>query len=212
MYLEWVQGEFADNAFTVEGRYVHKRADAAGGALPPVPPADEKKPDGGAAAAESDGGGESADEGQRPYVARSVWLTSERIGLTAKIDIVEGDAGGTVVPIEYKRGKAPDVDGGAYLPERAQICAQALLLREHGYRCDEGAIYFAASRKRVPVALPLLKRSGPTEAYLQPIWAVTMLGCESAAARRPTAAIRRTLVRLRVPRQRASLALCTSDS
>lgn len=37
LYLEWVQGEFEDNAFTVEGRNVHRRADRPGGALPPVP-------------------------------------------------------------------------------------------------------------------------------------------------------------------------------
>ena len=29
MYLEWVQGEFKDNAFTVEGRAAHRRADKA---------------------------------------------------------------------------------------------------------------------------------------------------------------------------------------
>lgn len=154
MYLEWVQGEFADNAFTVEGRYVHKRADAAGGELPPVPrdePAQATSPDG--ARSGDEAGSAAALDEDRPYVARSVWLSSERLGITAKVDIVEGDAGGTVVPIEYKRGRAPDVEHGAYLPERAQICAQALLLRDHGYRCDEGAIYFAASRKRVPVAI-----------------------------------------------------------
>src|SRR5262245_41349115 len=34
LYLEWAQGEFADNAFTVEGRTVHRRADQPGGKLP----------------------------------------------------------------------------------------------------------------------------------------------------------------------------------
>jgi CRISPR-associated protein Cas1 len=143
MYLEWAQGEFADNAFTVEGRYVHNRADTPGGKLPPQPaPAEEERED-----------ASEADEESPPYEARSVWLSSERFGITAKIDIVEGDQRGTVVPIEYKRGKAPDVPGGAYMPERAQICAQALVLRDHGYVCDEGAIYFAKSRKRVAVPI-----------------------------------------------------------
>ncbi len=82
-----------------------------------------------------------------------MWLTSERLGITAKIDVVEGDASGVVIPIEYKRGQAPDLDEGAYLPERAQLCAQVLLLREHGYTCNEGAIYFAKSRRRVPIAI-----------------------------------------------------------
>ena len=147
MYLEWAQGEFRDNAFTVEGRYVHRRADAAGGALPPA--RDEAHAD-----AETQAEDVISDQDlSPPYQARSVWLTSERLGLTAKIDIVEGEGSGRVVPIEYKRGKAPDVAGGAYLPERAQICAQALLLRDQGYDCDEGAIYFAASRKRIPIAI-----------------------------------------------------------
>lgn len=38
-----------------------------------------------------------------------MWLSSERFGITAKIDVVEGE-GGRVVPIEYKRGKKPDVE------------------------------------------------------------------------------------------------------
>jgi CRISPR-associated protein Cas1 len=82
-----------------------------------------------------------------------VWLSSERLGLTAKIDIVESDHAGWVVPIEYKRGSAPDVPGGAYLPERAQLCAQVLLLREHGYRCDEAALYFAKNKRRVTIVI-----------------------------------------------------------
>lgn len=42
---------------------------------------------------------------------------------------------------------------GAYLPERAQVCAHVLLLREYGYRCDRGEIWFAASRQRVPIEI-----------------------------------------------------------
>lgn len=138
-YLEHVQGEFEDNAFTVEGRAVHKRADRPGGKLPEPPTPDE--------------GARDADPEAPPYVARSVWLSSERLGLTAKIDVVEGDESGTVIPIEYKRGPAPDVPEGAHLPERAQLCAQVLLLREHGYRCDEAALYFAKNKRRVPIVI-----------------------------------------------------------
>ena len=35
-YLEWVQGEWADSADTVEGRHVHRRVDKKGGDLPPA--------------------------------------------------------------------------------------------------------------------------------------------------------------------------------
>jgi CRISPR-associated protein Cas1 len=141
LYLEWAQGEFQDNHFTVEGRTVHRRADTPGGELPPRPG--------------KEAGSRSAEEEEeeRPYQARSVWLSSEKLGITAKIDIVEGETGGRVVPIEYKRGKPPDVPEGAYLPERAQLCAQVLVLRDQGYACDEAALYFAAAKRRVPIAI-----------------------------------------------------------
>nr|PZN21217.1 MAG: CRISPR-associated endonuclease Cas4/Cas1 [Pseudomonadota bacterium] len=132
MYLEWVQGEWADNVFTVDGQSVHRRVNQSGKPLrdPPADPSEEPP----------------------PYVARSVWLSSERLGITAKIDLVEVE-GGSVVPVEYKRGACPDVPSGAYLPELAQVCAQVLLLREHGYTCDHGEIYYAKDRRRVPITI-----------------------------------------------------------
>lgn len=147
MHLEWSQGEFADNAFTVEGRAVHRRADEPRGDLPPTKIASNDSSE------EGDPAGIETVVEERPYEARSLWLSSERLGITAKIDVVQGDAAGRVVPIEYKRGVVPDVPEGAYLPERAQVCAQALLLRDHGYSCTEGAIYFAASRRRVAIVI-----------------------------------------------------------
>ncbi len=35
-YLEWVQGEWAESADTVEGRYAHRRVDKPGGKLQPA--------------------------------------------------------------------------------------------------------------------------------------------------------------------------------
>lgn len=126
-YLEWVQGEFAHNADTVEGAVRHKAVDKRGGDLPESPDADEK------------------------VHARSVSLSSTRLGITARLDLVEGE-GMRVTPVDYKRGKRPHVAAGAYDPERVQLCAQGLLLREHGFECDEGILYFAASRERVRIA------------------------------------------------------------
>ena len=131
MYLERVQGEFEHNYFTVDGNVAHKRADIPGGELPPL----------------------DDDVEDRPYKARSVWLSSETLGITAKIDVVDGESDGSVVPVEYKRGKPPDVPEGAYLPERAQVCAQVLLLREHGYRVPHGDLYFAAAKRRVSIVI-----------------------------------------------------------
>ena len=153
MYLEWAQGEFTDNEFTVDGRAVHARADIPGGRLPP-PPTSTAAPAAKARVQESrDDDDEDPDDGSRPYEARSVWLSSVSLGITAKIDVVEGSSEGVVVPIEYKRSAAPDVPEGAHLPERAQLCAQVLLLREHGYQCDHGEIYFARTRRRVRIEM-----------------------------------------------------------
>ncbi len=141
MYLEFIQGEWADNVFTVDGQVVHRKVNEEVKPLRPAPAVTQE--------AESD----EEVEAERPYVARSVWLSSERLGISAKIDLVEVE-GGTVVPVEYKRSARPDVPEGAYLPERAQLCAQVLLLREHGYACDSGEIYYAKDRQRVPIAMP----------------------------------------------------------
>jgi len=132
LYLEYVQGEWADNVFTADGQAVHRRVNEKERALRPAPDV------------------EAADE--RPYVARSVWLSSERLGITARIDLVEVD-GGSVIPVEYKRSGRPEVPAGAYLPELAQVCAQVLLLREHGYQCEHGEIYYAKDRQRVELAI-----------------------------------------------------------
>lgn len=129
-YLEWAQTEFADNVYTVDGRVVHRRVDSGKGK--PMPDEDEEEPP--------------------PFTARSVHLSSERLGLTAKIDVVEGEDG-SVVPVEYKRGAVPDIPGGAYLPERAQVCVHVLLLREHGYRCERAEIWYAKDRRRVPIEI-----------------------------------------------------------
>ncbi len=81
---------------------------------------------------------------------RSVTLSSDRLGLTAVIDLIEAE-GNRARPVDYKKGKKPPVAGGAWEPEKVQLCAQGLLLRDHGYTCHEGVLYFAASRERVRV-------------------------------------------------------------
>lgn len=93
----------------------------------------------------------SQPEGARAVLhQRSVQLSSERLHLTAVIDLIESD-GARVRPVEYKKGKKPPVAAGVWEPERIQLCAQGLLLREHGHPCHEGVVWFAASRERVRV-------------------------------------------------------------
>jgi CRISPR-associated endonuclease Cas1/CRISPR-associated protein Cas4 len=129
-YLEWVQGEWAESADTAEGRFAHRSTARRTGELPCS---------------------EKIDETAR-INARSVTLSSEALGVIATLDLLEGE-GGRVWPVDTKRGRRPHVERSAYLPERVQIGLQILLLREHGYSCDEGVLYFAESRERVAVVL-----------------------------------------------------------
>ncbi|MBM4345916.1 MAG: CRISPR-associated protein Cas4, partial [Deltaproteobacteria bacterium] len=87
-------------------------------------------------------------------VARSLWLSAYDEGITARLDLVEATGVGEAVrPVDYKRGDLPDTPEGAWPPERVQVCAQALVLRENGYEVHEGALWFAAARRRVRVVL-----------------------------------------------------------
>lgn len=107
-HLEWVQARWAENDDTAEGRFAHRAVDHPSGRVP-LP--------------EDDG------EVRR---ARSVSLSSERLGLTAVVDVLEG-VGDAVRPVDTKKGSVPDVPEGAYEPERVQVCVQGLLLREAQY-------------------------------------------------------------------------------
>ena len=125
-FLEWVDQLWAPNADTAEGDWQHRRVDAGGGAAP-LPAEGALK------------------------AARSVELSSERLGVTAKLDLVEGSDGG-VVPVDTKKGH-PARDGGPWEADAIQVCAQVLLLREHGYAAERGEIFYAETRQRVPVEI-----------------------------------------------------------
>ena len=130
-YLMWGQAEWSETGDTVDGRRVHTRVDRPNAPLPEP---------------------EELDADDVKVVSRSLTLSSEKLGVIAKIDIAEAEDG-VVTPVDYKRGKRPHVERGAYEPERIQVCLQALLLEEHSYRVEEGAIWYAESRERVRVVL-----------------------------------------------------------
>ncbi len=130
-YLEWVQQEWEDNSDTIEGQHGHRRVNKPGAPLPVA---------------------EAAAEVHARIHSRSVGLSSNRLHVTAVIDLVDG-RGREVTPVDYKRGRRPHVERGAYDPERVQLCVQGMLLEEHGYECPNGGIlYYIASRERVVVA------------------------------------------------------------
>ena len=153
-YLEWVEGEWAESGDTAEGRRAHGRVDEGGGRLP------------------------APDElGEEMTRARAVTLSSERLGVIAKMDVVEADEG-IAMPVDFKKGKRPHVAAGAYEPERVQICTQAMILEDNGYKVEQGVLWYAGSRERVQVVIDEELRARTLEAIAGLRWA-------AAAGRRP---------------------------
>lgn len=124
-FLEWVQARFADNADTVEGRYEHRAVDRPTGSAPLPGDGDVVR-------------------------ARSVLLSSPRLGLVARADVIEGESG-VVRPVDVKHGSPPETPERSWEPERVQLCVVGLLLRDAGYSCTEGELYFADARRHVVV-------------------------------------------------------------
>ncbi len=132
-YLEHVEGLFAHNRFTVEGEARHRRVDKKTDSLPVAEDVLE----------------------QKDIHARSVTLHSDHYGVVAKLDLVEAK-GKVATPVDYKRGSPKTMEDGslgAWDPERIQLCVQALVLRENGYQCDEGILFFWTTRQRVRIAI-----------------------------------------------------------
>lgn len=132
-YYQWVENLFEENADTAEGSAVHRQTDK-----PSALPEDPKELE--------------LPEGAR---LRSLHLESEAFGLVGKIDVCEGTGEGIEV-IDHKKGSARRGENGERLPKEAdaiQVAAYALLLREQGHTVRTASIYYAAERRRVPVAL-----------------------------------------------------------
>jgi len=130
-FYEWVENVFAQSADTIGGSLRHERLDERADALPSA----------------------DAAGGERLH-ARSVHLSSDTHGIVAKIDLVEAESG-VVVPVDYKYGRPREGEEGieAWPADRAQVCAQALILRDNGYQCDEAVLYYHATRQRVRVPI-----------------------------------------------------------
>lgn len=141
-FYEWVEGLFRESADTIEGSAQHARVDGRVSALPlPQPEAAETRDE---------------EETTRPEKihARSVTLSSERLRVIAKLDLVEAE-GQTATPIDYKHGAPREAKDGLDLwpADRVQLALQAIVLRENGYECAEAVVFYQKTRQRVRVAV-----------------------------------------------------------
>jgi CRISPR-associated protein Cas1 len=169
-----VEGVFLHSADTKKGAAEHTRVDAGRGELPKAAEAKAEglKPEkldqspgeesGDASASlPSDPGPDNLAPGAQLETihARSVMLGSETLGVVAKLDLVEVTGEITsdlftahkVCPVEYKTGAPREGDEGRQLwdADRMQLGLQILLLRENGYACDEGVVFYRQTRQRV---------------------------------------------------------------
>lgn len=121
--LIFVERQWADNVFTVQGRHLHERV---------------HQPS------------KTRSEGRR--IVRSLVLSSARLGLFGIADMVEfpdEDPITDVTIIEFKRGK---LTPRRKLEYEIQLCAQAMCLEEMlGLQLRRGSLFFALSHRRIEI-------------------------------------------------------------
>jgi len=191
-YYEFVESVFVESVDTVRGKALHRRVDSGKGDLPPA-----GQQMSGVRGQRTEGGGRRTEDGQASTEevihSRSVQMGSSRLGVTAKMDLVEvrvgtvsgkpGETGETgdlfaalevcpvdgkadapgsrltphasrfleVCPVDYKVGAPREGEDANELwdTDRMQLGVQALILRDNGYSCNEGVIYYRETKQRV---------------------------------------------------------------
>lgn len=169
-----VEGVFAPSADTEQGKGTHRRVHRPSAA--PADAAEQERPSGREATEKLEDNESDAD---RPRSVRSLALTSERLALTATLDLAEIN-GNIAVPVEYRKGRpcrngcaqgAEAVDELMEQPrllpgpepwptDRVQLGLQVLLLEEAGYTVPEALLYYAAERLRLRVPVDDTLRHG----------------------------------------------------
>lgn len=113
-----VEQAWAENRYTAEGRVLHERAHE---------------------------GPHELRQGIR--ITRGLPVRSRELGITGVCDIVEFHPDGSIVPVEYKRGRPK-----SHRADEVQLCAQALCLEE---MCDtsiaRGYLFYGKNRRRTEV-------------------------------------------------------------
>lgn len=183
-YYMQVEGVFLPSSDTEQGQQVHRRvnkpsATSARSAFSKAARSVDSEPPTAGENGQQHSADTAEDEGDpdRPKPIRSLALTSDKLALTATLDLAEiaGEpfAGGVAVPVEYRKGRPRHIEldsdeepddeaepGRAasarvepWPPDRVQLGLQVLLLEEHGYRVPHAVLYYAAERRRVTVTV-----------------------------------------------------------
>jgi CRISP-associated protein Cas1 len=100
-----------------------------------------------------------ASQGEAPKSVRSLTLTSNKLRLTATLDLAEID-GMKAVPVEYRKGRPhhlPSANEGIDVVEpwptdRIQVGLQAILLEEAGYSVSHAILYYATEKRRLDIS------------------------------------------------------------
>ncbi len=158
-FYEWVEGVFRESADTVEGTIQHQRVDERATELPAP-----------------GSGGHRTD----PLALRHA---VERAAARDREDGPGGRRKASVTPVDYKHGRPREGPDGLEMwpADRAQLAVQGLVLRENGYRCEEGIVYYRKTGQRVRVAFDAALVA-ETERIIAHAWALATIGEHSAAA------------------------------
>ncbi|MDO5451145.1 MAG: CRISPR-associated endonuclease Cas1 [Akkermansia sp.] len=130
-YLQWVENIFVPNEDTVTGSALHSRVDD------PTRLREEAL---------------TAGSGK----LRSVALSSETLGITGVADLVDEDATGRRRLVDYKKGSPLRGADSEWIPkpnDEIQLAAYAAMLAEQGVQVDCASVYYAETKRHVPVEL-----------------------------------------------------------
>lgn len=94
-HLEYVQGEFVENADTLEGSAQHERAES------------RRRKDGGRSSQLVSDEGHVGTTMEWPTLSRSLQLSDDALGMVGKLDAVE-EEGNHFAPVESKHSACPE--------------------------------------------------------------------------------------------------------
>jgi len=130
-YLEYVEAVMPTNEYVEDGLFQHRRVND-----PALASRTRKEGD--------------------ALRTRSVALSSQKLGITAKLDVLE-EQDAVMRPVDTKRSAAPKDDHGEptfWQNDAVQLCAQGLLVEEaFEVTVPSGVLYYVGSKSRIDVPL-----------------------------------------------------------